>query len=302
MLDRRDMHGVFVPVITPFLQSGELDLESYRSYLGGLIQNDIQGLVINGTTGEAPTVTWEEVLQLVQATKKLIGDKKQRMPVIIGTGTNDTVSTVRRTESAAEIGADAVLVVVPYYSKPSQEGIIKHFQKVAEVGVPVIFYEIPSRTGVRLTMETARRIMDLNGVVGLKDSSDSLALLSELNRHGAGPVLCGDDINYYAMLKQGAAGGILASANVNTQTFIDVYRLVQRGDDLSAKHFFDQQIPLIRKLFQESNPAPLKWILARKGIIASDQLRLPMTPISKELEDELEQLLPHFECRLELKG
>jgi 4-hydroxy-tetrahydrodipicolinate synthase len=287
------MYGVFVPVITPFLQSEELDLESYRRYLGGLIQHDIQGLVINGTTGEAPTVAWEEVVQLVQATKQLIGEKKQQqMPVIIGTGTNDTVSTVRRTESAAEIGADAVLVVVPYYSKPSQEGIIKHFQKVTEVGVPVIVYEIPSRTGVRLTMETARRIMNMNGVVGLKDSSDSFALLSELNRHGAGPVLCGDDINYYAKLKQGAAGGILASANVNTQAFNDVYRLVQWGDDLSAKQFFDQQIPLIRKLFQESNPAPLKWILARKGIIATDQLRLPMTQVSKGLEDELEQLLP----------
>ncbi|MCJ8014829.1 4-hydroxy-tetrahydrodipicolinate synthase [Paenibacillus sp. KQZ6P-2] len=294
MMKRQDMHGVIVPVVTPFSPEGELDPESYRNYASRLLTYDIQGIVINGTTGEAPTVTWEEVVKLAKITFELLERGKCSTPVIIGTGTNDTSSTVKRTENAAQIGADAVLVVVPYYSKPSQEGIIKHFEKVTEVGIPVIAYEVPSRTGVRLSVDTARRIMDMDGVIGIKDSSDSLELTAELIRFGAGPVLCGDDLYFHAKLSQGASGGILASANVNTQRFIDVYKLAASGYLISAKHSFDHLIPLIRKCFQESNPAPLKRILAGKGIIASDHLRLPMNPVSDELGNELDQMLSEF--------
>ncbi|WP_136605019.1 4-hydroxy-tetrahydrodipicolinate synthase [Paenibacillus dokdonensis] len=294
MMERQDMQGIFVPLITPFSLDGELDLASYRNYVSNLLSHDIQGLVINGTTGEAPTVQWEEVMQLTKSTQEFLKNKKLGVPVVVGTGTNDTASSVQRTEMAAEIGADAVLVVVPYYSKPSQQGIIEHFRRIAQVGVPVIAYEIPSRTGVSLSMDTARRILDMNGVIGIKDSSDRLELVSELARSGSGPVLCGDDLQFHAKLSQGASGGMLASANVNTQAFIDVYHLFRSGDVIAAQHSFDRVTPLIRKLFQESNPAPLKWILARQGLIASDQLRLPMTSISIELEVELEQLLPSF--------
>ncbi|GIP27009.1 4-hydroxy-tetrahydrodipicolinate synthase 2 [Paenibacillus sp. J23TS9] len=294
MMERQDMQGIFVPLITPFSLDGGLDLASYRNYVGNLLSHDIQGLVINGTTGEAPTVRWEEVMQLTKSTQELLESKKLSVPVVVGTGTNDTASTVQRTEMAADIGADAVLVVVPYYSKPSQQGIIEHFRRVTQVGVPVIAYEIPSRTGISISMDTARKILDMSGVIGIKDSSDSLELVSELARSGSGPVLCGDDLQFHAKLSQGASGGMLASANVNTQAFIDVYHLFRRGDVIAAQRSFDRVTPLIRKLFQESNPSPLKWILASQGLIASDQLRLPMTSISMELEAELERLLPSF--------
>ncbi|MWV43147.1 4-hydroxy-tetrahydrodipicolinate synthase [Paenibacillus sp. HJL G12] len=290
MMKRQDMHGIIVPVVTPFRSDGGLDLESYRNYAGRLITHDIQGLIINGTTGESPTVAWEEAEQLTKLTFELM-DGKSSVPVIIGTGTNDTYSTMKRTENAAKLGADAVLVVVPYYSKPSQEGIIKHFEKVAEVGIPVIAYEIPSRTGIRLSVDTARRILDMEGVIGMKDSSDSLELTAELTRLGAGPLLCGDDLQFHAKLSQGASGGILASANMNTQRFIDVYNMAAGGDLKAAKHSFDTLVPLIRTCFRESNPAPLKRILALKGIIASDQLRLPMTPVSEEFGMELVRML-----------
>lgn len=293
-MERQDMQGIFVPLITPFSLDGGLDLASYRNYVGNLLSHDIQGLVINGTTGEAPTVRWEEVMQLTKSTQELLESKKLSVPVVVGTGTNDTASTVQRTEMAADIGADAVLVVVPYYSKPSQQGIIEHFRRVTQVGVPVIAYEIPSRTGISISMDTARKILDMSGVIGIKDSSDSLELVSELARSGSGPVLCGDDLQFHAKLSQGASGGMLASANVNTQAFIDVYHLFRRGDVIAAQRSFDRVTPLIRKLFQESNPSPLKWILASQGLIASDQLRLPMTSISMELEAELERLLPSF--------
>jgi 4-hydroxy-tetrahydrodipicolinate synthase len=291
MLNERDLKGVYVPIVTPFLPNTELDLDSYRNYLGRLLEQEIQGLVINGTTGESPTVSWEEVVDLVQMTKACMMGNKNHIPVVIGTGTNDTVSTVKRTEMAGQIGADAVLVVMPYYSRPSQDGILEHFRKVAQVGVPIIAYEVPSRTGVRLTADTIIRIMDLNGVIGLKDSSGGIGLISELTCLGSKPVLCGEDIYFHAMLSQGASGGILASANVNTHAFINVFRLASKGDFIKAKKAFDLLVPLIQRLFQESNPSPLKWLLARQGIISSDTLRLPMGPITKGLQLELERTM-----------
>lgn len=294
MMQRKDMQGVFVPVVTPFSPDGELDLASYQTYVNKLLIHDISGLIINGTTGEAPTVNWEEVTQLTQTTQELLKEKNRCIPVIIGTGTNDTASTVRRTESAAQMGADAVLVVVPYYSKPSQEGIVEHFRRVSQVGVPVIAYEIPSRTGVRLSVDAARQILDMDGVIGIKDSSDGMELVSELIKLDSGPVLCGDDLYFHTKLSMGASGGILASANVNTNEYIEVSQLVRKGEVAAAQLAFERLTPLIHKLFQESNPAPLKWILARQGIIASDHLRLPMSSVSKEFERELESLLPNF--------
>ncbi|MBH5317104.1 4-hydroxy-tetrahydrodipicolinate synthase [Paenibacillus sp. GSMTC-2017] len=294
MLNEQDLKGIYVPVVTPFLPSTELDIESYRNYLGKLLEQDIQGLVINGTTGESPTVSWDEVVELVQTTKASMLAKHSRMPIVIGTGTNDTVSTVKRTEWAGQLGADAVMVIVPYYNRPSQEGIIEHFRKVAEVGVPVIAYEVPARTGVRLTADTTLRIMELDGVIGLKDSSGGTALVSELTSRGSKPVLCGDDIYFHTMLSQGAAGGILASANINTQDFINVFRLASQGDFKAAKKAFDPLAPLIAKLFQEPNPAPLKWLLAQQGVISSGTLRLPMVPITKSLQLELEQTMQNL--------
>ncbi|OZB98281.1 4-hydroxy-tetrahydrodipicolinate synthase [Paenibacillus sp. XY044] len=298
MIGRDELHGVLVPVVTPFLPGGELDLASYNQYAGKLAEHDINGLIINGTTGEAPTLRWEEVVRLTQSTQQLLQEKQRSIPVIIGTGTNDTLTTVQRTEEAAALGADAVLIVVPYYSKPSQEGIIEHFRRVTEVGIPVIAYEIPARTGVRLTVQTAKTIMDMDGVIGMKDSSDGLELVTELTRQDAGAVLCGDDLYYHAKLSQGASGGILASANLYTEIFIEVYDLVRKGRVIEGKRSFDRVVPLIRKLFQEPNPAPLKWVLANQGLIVSDHLRLPMTRISQQLQEELAQLLPVIQSEL----
>jgi len=288
MLRERDLRGVYVPVVTPFLANGELDPVSYENYLNRLLEHDIQGIVVNGTTGESPTVSWEEVRELVRLSRIGAENANKRVPIIVGTGTNDTATTVKRTEMAGLLGADAVLVSTPYYNRPSQEGIIEHYRMAAKTGVPVIAYEIPSRTGVRLTVDSVRRILELDGVIGLKDSSGGIELISELTRLGAKPVLCGEDIYYHAMLSQGATGGILASANVRTSEFVEVCRLAGQGDILSAKKVFDQLVPLIRALYRESNPSPLKWLLARQGAISSDTVRLPMTTITQGLRAELE--------------
>ncbi|MFC5471785.1 dihydrodipicolinate synthase family protein [Cohnella suwonensis] len=201
-----------------------------------------------------------------------------------------TCHPVNRFAVPVRLGADAVLAVVPYYSKPSPEGIIEHYRQLARVGVPVVAYEIPARTGVRLSAETVKRIFDIDGVIGLKDSSGDTALTAELTRGGeTKPILCGDDLLFHAMLSQGASGGILASANWHTPIYLEAYRRFAAGDVQGAKRTFDLLVPYIRLLFRESNPAPLKRVLARQGLIASDHLRLPMVPVSDELRAELDK-------------
>ncbi|WP_308639435.1 4-hydroxy-tetrahydrodipicolinate synthase [Paenibacillus silvisoli] len=292
MLTERDLRGTFVPVVTPFLTTEELDTASYRRYLERLLQHDIQGLAINGTTGEAPTVGWEEVEWLVSETRNLMSTLERRLPIIVGTGTNNTASTVSRTEAAGKLGADAVLIVTPYYSRPSQEGVLAHFRRAAETGIPVIAYEVPSRTGMQLELETVRRIMELDGVIGLKDSTSSLRLISELRRSCTKPILCGNDPSYLGMLEHGASGGILASANVRTDDYVQLFRYFTAGQHEPAAKLFQTLLPLIEHLFEESNPAPLKWALAQQKLIDSPALRLPMTPISAGLSAKLMQLLP----------
>ncbi|WP_310829043.1 4-hydroxy-tetrahydrodipicolinate synthase [Paenibacillus pedocola] len=285
MLTEEQIYGIYVPVVTPFNAAGEIDLTSYQRYVNNIIKNKIHGLVVNGTTGESPTVNIQELQTLITASQELLHGSK--IPLVIGTGTNDTMSTVARTELAASLGADAALVVVPYYSRPSQAGIIAHFRKAAEVGIPIIAYDIPGRAGVGMTVDTARTILEMDNVVGLKDCSGSPLLVSELSRLGSKPVLCGDDLSFFDMLGCGAAGGMLASANVHTAKFLNIFEQYKAGQIDAARAEYDRLVPLMKLLFKESNPAPIKWLLSVQGEIASDTLRLPMTSISESLREEL---------------
>jgi len=287
MLSEKQLKGIFVPVVTPFHTTGELDLEAYATYIKAIAAHPVHGIVVNGTTGESPTVDVEEWQCLAKETQAAL--KGSNIPLVIGTGTNNTVSSVKRTEAAGNIGAEAVLVVVPYYNRPSQEGIIEHFRRVSEVGVPVIAYEIPGRTGVRMTLDTVRKVLDLPNVIGLKDCSGDTKLVTELVRTDSKPVLCGDDALFYQMLSSGASGGMLASANLRTDAFLQIYDSFREGRLADSEQAFESMLPLIRLLFQESNPAPIKWLLQRTGLLASDTLRLPMMSISEGLKAELEQ-------------
>ncbi len=288
MLTEQQLKGIYLPIITPFHPNGEVDEESFRNLVSRFVGDGIHGLVVNGTTGESPTMKQTEWEALTRIAKETIGS---RIPIVLGTGTNDTASTVQRTEQAGLLGADAALVVVPYYNRPSQQGIIEHFRRVAEVGVPVILYEIPSRTGITLEVDTVRTILDIDGVIGMKDSSGGIGLVSELSRTGSKPVLCGEDANFYASLCCGAKGGMLASAHLHTERFVHIYNRFLSGHVSEAKLEFDELLPLIRLLFAEPNPAPLKWILAEQGRIASGALRLPLTPISAKLQEQLQPYL-----------
>ncbi|WP_438448334.1 4-hydroxy-tetrahydrodipicolinate synthase [Gorillibacterium sp. sgz5001074] len=288
MLDERQLKGIHVPVVTPFLPDGSgLDSVSFRTYVRSLMEQPIDGIVINGTTGESPTVTSEEVEAMFHITRE--ERKDPNIAIILGTGTNNTASTVAKTEWAGKLGADAVLIVVPYYSRPSQEGIYQHFRRAAECGVPVIAYDIPGRSGVGLTLETAKRILELDGVIGLKDCSGGTKLVTGLASTGKA-VLCGEDGAFLEMLAAGAAGGILASASVKTGEFAAIYRLAREGRTGEAEQRFSALQPMIKLFFRETNPTPLKWILAHQGVLASDAVRLPLVGITEALQAELAAL------------
>lgn len=295
MLNEQHVHGIFIPVITPFTHDNQLDVDSYQNYISHLSTYNIQGLVINGTTGESPTVTWDEVITLIKAAQDILATMHKNIPIIVGTGTNDTYLTVARTEMAAELGTDAVMVVTPYYSRPTQEGILEHFRKVSHVGLPVMVYEIPARTGTRILVDTMRRIMDIEEVIGIKDCSGGLDLLTALKQYDTKPILCGEDAYFHEMLCQGAAGGMLASANIHTQHFIEAYQRFAAGDQNGSGDMFNQLESMIQLIFEEPAPAPLKWLLAQQGVIATERVRLPLMPATERLKQGLMNSISHLE-------
>ncbi|MFC5450148.1 4-hydroxy-tetrahydrodipicolinate synthase [Paenibacillus aestuarii] len=287
MLKESELQGVYVPIVTPFDEEGELEIASFYNLAYNLFQDEVDGLVVNGTTGESPTISPEELTLLFHTAQDAREAAGVEVPLVVGAGSNDTRAAVKYTEAAGHLGADAVLVVVPYYNKPSQQGIIEHFKRVASVGVPVILYEVPHRTGVTLQLDTVRAILDIDGVIGMKDSTPSVQLVTELTRVGSKPVLCGEDTLFHAALCAGAKGVMSASANVETERFVACYQSFAQGLREASAQQFAELLPLVRLLFQEPNPAPLKWLLAQQEIIATPTLRLPLLPISEDLQQKL---------------
>ncbi|NQX65502.1 4-hydroxy-tetrahydrodipicolinate synthase [Paenibacillus alba] len=287
MLKEQDMKGVYVPIITPFDEEFEIDAASFYNHAYQLFQDEVDGLVVNGTTGESPTITGEELAVLFATAQAARTAANVQAPLVVGTGTNDTLSTVKKTEMAGNLGADAALVVVPYYNKPSQQGIIAHFRRAASVGVPIIVYEVPHRTGVTLELDTVREILDIDGVIGMKDSTPNTKLLAELTRMGSKPILCGEDTLLFDALQAGAKGVMSASANIETERFVTFYRHFAAGRNELCKELFEGLLPLIRLLFAEPNPAPLKWLLEQQGVIVNGTLRLPLLPVTDNLAERL---------------
>ena len=277
--------GIFVPPITPFTPDGAVDYESFRSLVRTILAGRAHGIVVNGTTGESPTVDWDEVEKL---TAIALEETKGRGRVLLGTGTNDTASTVEQTRRAGALGVDAALVVVPYYNRPSQAGIVEHFTRVAAVGLPLICYNIPYRTGVAMEPATLKAVLGLENVVGLKESTGALNNTLDLVTWCKKAILCGEDALLLASLACGGNGGILAAANVRTGEYVRLFEEMQAGDLVAARRRFLRLLPLIKLLFEESNPGPLKWLLAREGVIRSPMQRLPLVGISEGLQKRLE--------------
>lgn len=271
--------GAFTALITPF-RAGEVDEPALRALVETQIRAGIDGLVPCGTTGEAPTLSETEQDRVIAA---VVEQAAGRVPVVAGTGGNDTRRAIRRTARARELGADGALVVTPYYTKPTQEGLVRHYAAIAEaVGLPLILYNVPGRCGVNLLPETAVRLAAIPGIVGIKEASGSLDQTSQIVAE-APPgfvVLSGDDSLTLPIIAAGGRGVISVVANIVPGAVAALVDAALAGDLPSAIARHTRLFPLCRAMFLESNPIPVKAAAARLGLCA-EELRLPLTPLSE---------------------
>ena len=276
--------GSLVAIVTPMHDDGSLDLDRYRALIDWHIEAGTAAIVAVGTTGESPTVSVEEHHELIRVA---VEHSRGRVPIIAGTGANSTREAVELTRHAKEIGAQASLQVAPYYNKPTQEGLYRHFKAVAEeAGLPVILYNVPSRTVADIANETVLRLAQLPGVIGLKDATGDMYrgsdLLARLPQDFA--VYSGNDDSALALMAMGSHGVISVTANVAPREMAQMCRAALDGDFKAALAINRRLLPLHGKLFVEANPIPLKWAMARMGLVESG-IRLPLTPLSPAHHD-----------------
>ena len=270
--------GSLVAIVSPMHEDGRLDFDAYRRLIEWHIAEGTNGIVAVGTTGESPTVDHDEHIELIRVA---VETARKRVPVIAGTGGNSTSEAVDLTEHAKKAGADATLQVVPYYNKPTQEGLYRHFERVTQVGLPVILYNVPGRTVADLADETTLRLAQLPGVVGIKDATGDLLraaqLIKRAPRHFA--VYSGNDDTALALMLLGGHGVVSVTANVAPALMSRMCAAALAGELASARQINNQLLPLHVKLFAEPNPIPVKWALQKLGRIAGG-IRLPMVPLS----------------------
>jgi len=286
----RTISGVWLPVITPFVD-GAVDVASYERLLEHYLGTGVRGIFPLGTTGESPTLDDDEIDAIVERT---VGVVAGRVPVFVGIGGNATHRVLKALERVERHRFDGIVSVCPYYNRPSQEGMLAHFTRIAEAtDRPILIYNIPYRTSVNLANDTLLRLAELPNIVGIKDSSGSLAQSVELlrRRPEGFAVMTGDDGVFYTMLAHGADGGILASAHLATRRFVAIHERMAANDHHAARAMWSRLEPLVPLLFKEANPMPIKHCLWRQGLITSPECRLPLTTVSAGLADELDRAL-----------
>jgi len=272
--------GSLVAIVTPMRRDGEVDFDAWGRLLDFHLENGTNGLVIAGTTGESPTLTEAELRRL---SERACAQVKRRISVIVGVGTNSTAATVERTRWVSELPIDGILVVTPAYNRPTQEGLYRHFAAVAEASrVPVILYNIPSRTAVDMLPATVARLALLPRIVALKEGVPGAARVREhlaASRSGF-TILSGDDASAREALLAGGRGVISVTANVAPRTMSEMVAAAVRGESPAAEALDARLAALHRDLFLETNPIPAKWALERMGLIDGG-IRLPLTPLSE---------------------
>jgi 4-hydroxy-tetrahydrodipicolinate synthase len=290
------LHGLWLPLITPF-RGGALDEASLRRLVRHYAALPVDGLVLAATTGEGLTLAPEETERLVCTVRDEI-DRAAHLPVCLGLSGSNTSALLDTLERTAAWPIDFYLISCPYYSRPSQRGMLLHFRALADRAAhPVLLYNIPYRTGVNLGNEAMLQLADHPNIAGLKDCSDdrtqSLDLLRR--RPESFAVLTGEDAQYHEALVDGADGGILASAHIETESFAQVWRLLVAGEREAALSRWQTVADLARLLFAEPSPAPIKYWLWRTGLIDSAEVRLPMTEVSAELAARIDvEIEKHF--------
>lgn len=283
--------GSFVALATPFTEKGEVDLEAIAGLIEWHIASETDGIVLCGTTGESPTVTHEEKLSIFKLGAEVAAG---RIPIIAGTGSNDTRSAVSLTEEAQGCGVDGALVVVPYYNRPTPEGCLLHFAEVAKVGLPLIAYHHPGRTAVKLPVETLAEIASLPSVAAVKEGSCDLDYATELLSRTATPIFTGDDSLLLPFMSVGAIGVISIVANIIPQQWHHLTQLMLKGNAEEARALFFPIFPLVKSMVLETNPQCVKYALSLMGKCGA-KMRLPLVEpkqatkelIEKELESQL---------------
>ena len=278
--------GSIVAIVTPMHEDGSLDLPRLRSLIDFHVAEGTDGIVIVGTSGESPTVNYEEHCELIQVA---VTHAAGRIPIIAGTGANSTAEAIELTEYARKVGASASLSVVPYYNKPTQEGLYRHFRAIAEaVDIPIVLYNVPGRTVADMGNDTALRLAEVPGIVGIKDATGNLERASDLiQRAPKGFALySGDDASTVAFILLGGHGCISVTANVAPRLMHEMCAAALAGDLAKAREIHFRLLGLHRNLFLEANPIPVKWAVARMGLIESG-IRLPLTPFAESCHERL---------------
>ncbi len=291
--------GSLVAIATPMREGGALDLPALRKLIDFHVANGTSGIVIVGTTGESPTVNADEHCLLI---KTAVEHAAGRIPVVAGTGANSTAEAIYFAEYAAKVGADCHLSVVPYYNKPTQEGMYRHFRAIAEkVALPMVLYNVPSRTVADLSTETTLRLAEVPGIVGIKDATADVGRGSELIKalalagHRDFAIYSGEDITALPLILMGGHGVISVTANVAPKLMAQMCAAALAGDIRAARECNNRLLDLHRKLFIEANPIPTKWALSEMGYL-HNELRLPLVPLSPQFHETVRRALREAGC------
>lgn len=282
--------GVWLPIITPFTND-KVDFKSYQNLIDYYIDKKIDGIIPLGTTGESPVIEEYEFEEIIEKTMEYVDG---RIPVIVGAGGNYTKKMIRRLKIIEKYGVDGILSVSPYYNRPDQRGIFEHFRMIAEAtDLDIIIYNIPYRTGRNIENETIHKLAEIKNIAGLKDScgdiKQTMALL--MDPPPGFSIMTGEDMLFYTTLLLGGSGGIMASAHLRTEDFVDVYNKIQANDHKGALSIWKDLAGMIPLLFEEPNPAPIKYCLNKMSLIDSPETRLPLMHITEKLEVKLNTVL-----------
>lgn len=284
------IQGVYIPLVTPFVND-EVDFDSYKRLIDYYLNKNISGIIPLATTGESPTISEYEYEEIVQKTMEY---NNNRVPIFIGIGGNNTKKVISQLKLAEKYKVDGILSVCPYYNRPDQRGIYEHFLRISEAtDLNIIVYNIPYRTGRNIENDTIYKLAELKNIVALKDSCGDIKQTANLllNPPENFSILTGEDILFYVTLTLGGDGGILSSAHLNTEGFIDVYNAVKNNNHQLALEKWKAISKIIPLLFEEPNPAPIKYCLNKLGIINTPEVRLPLTDITDNLKNKLDDLL-----------
>lgn len=283
--------GVGTALITPF-KDDRIDYDALEVLIERQIKAGIDALVIGGTTAEAATLSDLERYELFKRSRDMING---RCKLIFGTGTNDTRVAVKHTEFASLLGCDGVLVVTPYYNKGTADGVVKHYERIAEASdVPVLLYNVPSRTGVNLSIDTLKRLSENDRIVGIKEASDSLDRLVAISLIKGLGLYSGNDSQIYPVLSLGGLGVISVVSNLYPEETIEICKQYFSNNRDNSLLLQKQLLPIINALFLETNPAPVKYALSKKGL-CSLEMRLPMSAPSEETMKKIDKIIEEYE-------